>query len=74
MNEAVKVADLCFHAAGTNAISTANRLERILRDTHTAALHAAGQSVHRRVAGRVLLGLDPGDLDPTRDGPNSPQA
>ena len=58
MGEAVRVADRCFHAAGTNAISTGNRLERYLRDTHTAVQHAAGQSIHKRGAGRVLLGLD----------------
>jgi alkylation response protein AidB-like acyl-CoA dehydrogenase len=71
LNEAVRVADLCFHAAGTNAASAANRLERFLRDAHTAVLHAAGQPVHRQVAGRVLLGLDPGALDPTRVGPTT---
>ena len=71
LNEAVRVAELCFHAAGTNAISAANRLERFLRDAHTAVLHAAGQSVHHQVAGRVLLGLEPGALDPTRIGPTT---
>jgi alkylation response protein AidB-like acyl-CoA dehydrogenase len=57
MGEAVRVADLCFHAAGTNAISTGNRLERFLRDAHTAVQHAAGQQVHKRAAGRTLLDL-----------------
>ena len=51
LNEAVRVADRCFHAAGTNAASAANRLERFLRDAHTAVLHAAGQPIHREVAG-----------------------
>lgn len=74
LQEAVVVADLCFHAAGTNAISTAHRLERILRDAHTAVQHAAGQAIHQRVAGRVLLGLEPGALDPDRDGPTTPRA
>jgi len=55
MSEAVRVADLCFHAAGTNAISTGNRLERYLRDTHTAVQHAAGQAIHKRAVGRTLL-------------------
>lgn len=74
MNEAVRVADLCFHAAGTNAISTGNRLERFLRDTHTAVQHAAGQPIHRQVAGRTLLGADPGPQTPGRDGPSTPRA
>ncbi|MGI9612041.1 MAG: acyl-CoA dehydrogenase family protein [Acidimicrobiales bacterium] len=57
MGEAVRVADLCFHAAGTNAISTGNRLERFLRDAHTAVQHAAGQQIHKRAAGRTFLDL-----------------
>lgn len=73
MHEAVRVADICFHAAGTNAISTANRLERFFRDAHTAVQHAAGQQIHRRVAGRTLLGIDAEGVDPTRDGPNTPR-
>lgn len=73
MNEAVRVADIAFHAAGTNAISTANRLERFLRDAHTAVQHSAGQPVHRRAAGRVALGLSAGPVDPTRDGPTTPR-
>jgi alkylation response protein AidB-like acyl-CoA dehydrogenase len=56
MNEAVRVADLCFHAAGTNAISTGNRLERFWRDAHTAVQHAAGQAVQFQAAGATLLG------------------
>ena len=73
MNEAVRVADLCFHAAGTNAISTANRLERFLRDAHTAVQHAAGQAVHKRVAGRTLLGIDAEPVDTVRAGPGTPR-
>lgn len=60
LNEAVRVADLCFHAAGTTALSHRHRLERYLRDAHTAVQHAAGQAVHLQGAGRVLLGLEPG--------------
>lgn len=74
LNEAVRVADICFHAAGTNAISSANRLERSLRDAHTAVQHAAGQSIHQRVAGRVLLGVPPGPNDQLRPGPSTPRS
>ncbi|MGF1597193.1 MAG: acyl-CoA dehydrogenase family protein [Acidimicrobiales bacterium] len=65
MHEAVRVADRCFHAAGTNAISGANGLERVWRDTHTAVEHAAGRPIHRRAAGRARLGLDPGGTTAT---------
>jgi indole-3-acetate monooxygenase len=70
---AVQVADLVFHAAGTNAISSANRLERFLRDAHTAVQHSAGQPVHLRAGGRVVLGLDAGAVDPAREGPVTPR-
>jgi alkylation response protein AidB-like acyl-CoA dehydrogenase len=73
LNVAVQVADLVFHAAGTNAISTANRLERFLRDAHTAVQHSAGQPVHLRAGGRVLFGLGPGPVDPQREGPVTPR-
>ncbi len=73
MNEAVRVADLCFHAGGTNAISSENRLERSLRDTHTAVQHAAGNAIHKRVAGRTLLGLEPPPGPSNREGPNTPR-
>lgn len=73
LNEAVRAVDITFHAAGTNAISTANRLERFLRDAHTAVQHSAGQNVHQRAAGRVILGLDAGPVDPAREGPNTPR-
>ncbi len=73
LNEAVRVADLVFHSAGTAAISTANRLERILRDAHTAVQHAAGQPIHYRAGGRVALGLEPGQVDLTRASPTTPR-
>jgi alkylation response protein AidB-like acyl-CoA dehydrogenase len=73
LNEAVRVADLVFHAGGTNAISTQNRLERYLRDAHTAVQHSAGQRTHLRMAGRVLLGLDAGPIDLTKAGPATPR-
>lgn len=73
LNVAVQVADLAFHAAGTNAISTANRLERFLRDAHTAVQHSAGQPVHVRAGGRSVFGLDAGPVDPLREGPATPR-
>ena len=72
MNTAVKVADLCFHCAGTSAISTEHRLQRFLRDTHTAVQHAAGQAVHRRMGGRSVLGLESPGMN-VRTGPSAPR-
>src|SRR3954451_22674408 len=72
MNEAVRVVDLCFHAAGTNAISTGNRLERFLRDAHTAVQHAAGQPVQFQAGGAALLGAPPAPIDFSGGGPRRP--
>ncbi|MDG2112098.1 MAG: acyl-CoA dehydrogenase family protein [Actinomycetota bacterium] len=72
MHAAVKVADLCFHCAGTSAISTQNKLERYLRDTHTAVQHAAGQTIHARMGGKVVLGLENEVLN-LREGPATPR-
>jgi len=61
MHEAVRAVDKVFHAAGTNAIYTRLPLERAFRDVHVAVQHAAGLPVYFESAGKVLLGLRPGD-------------
>ena len=72
LNVAVKVADLCFHCAGTSAISTEHKLQRFLRDSHTAVQHAAGQAIHRRVGGRAVMGLSAPTMN-LREGPTTPR-
>lgn len=57
-SEAVRVVDRLFHAAGTNAVYRAHRLERCFRDAHVAKQHAAGQPSHIETAGRALLGIE----------------
>lgn len=69
LQTAVKVADLCFHCAGTSAISTQHKLQRYLRDAHTAVQHAAGQSVHTRMGGKAVLGVESAPLN-LREGPS----
>jgi indole-3-acetate monooxygenase len=61
MHEAVRAVDKVFHAAGTNAIYTRLPLERAFRDVHVAMQHAAGLPGYFESAGKVLLGLRPGD-------------
>lgn len=61
IRECVRAVDLAFEAAGTNAIFTANPLERPFRDIHVAAQHAAAFPAHFEAAGKVLLGLRPTD-------------
>lgn len=56
-HEAVRVVDLLFHAAGTNAVYKQRRLERYFRDAHVAVQHAAGQRAHVETAGKALLGV-----------------
>lgn len=50
-----------FDVAGSSAISRAAPLERQLRDVLVACQHLAVQEKTYRPAGRMLLGLDPGD-------------
>ena len=61
MHEAVRAVDKVFHAAGTNAIYTRLPLERAFRDVHVAVQHAAALPGYFESAGKVLLGLRPGD-------------
>jgi len=39
IHDSVRAVDVAFHAAGTNAIYTANPLERHFRDIHVAVQH-----------------------------------
>lgn len=57
IRECGRAIDLVFHAAGTNAVSTGLRLERFLRDSHSALQHVSGSRNQIEVGGRVLLGL-----------------
>jgi indole-3-acetate monooxygenase len=61
MHESVRAVDKVFHAAGTNAIYTRLPLERAFRDIHVAVQHASGLPGYFESAGKVLLGLRPGD-------------
>ena len=61
MHESVRAVDKVFHAAGTNAIYTRLPLERAFRDVHVAVQHAAALPVYFESAGKVLLGVKPGD-------------
>jgi len=61
MHETVRVVDLVFRAAGTNAIYTRNPLERHFRDIHVAIQHNAGFPIHYESAGKVLMGLRPSE-------------
>lgn len=61
MHESVRAVDKVFHAAGTNAIYTRHPLERAFRDVHVALQHGAALPGYFESAGKVLLGLRPGD-------------
>ena len=61
INQSVEAVDLLFRAAGTNAIYTANPLERRFRDIHVAAQHYAAFPIHYESAGKVLMGLRPSE-------------
>lgn len=60
MASAVQAVDLMYTTAGATAIYAKSRLDRCLRDAHTAAAHVWVAPDTYEVAGRLLLGLDPG--------------
>ena len=57
----VAAVDIVHRAAGGSAIYGRSPLERLFRDMHTLAAHRRAQLLQLEVAGRVMLGLDPGD-------------
>jgi indole-3-acetate monooxygenase len=52
--------DLMFNAAGGTALFESCPLERCFRDVHGTTQHIGTQQANFELAGRVLLGLDPG--------------
>jgi alkylation response protein AidB-like acyl-CoA dehydrogenase len=52
--------DLVFEAGGATSVYTSSSLERCFRDVHVAMQHIAVSSTSLELAGRVILGLDPG--------------
>lgn len=59
INESVRAVDVAFHAAGTNAIYTANPLERHFRDVHVAVHHVQAHKTMYEQAGKALFGIRP---------------
>ena len=58
IQEAVKVADDAYHAAGATAIFNSNAFERRFRDIHTVAQQVQGRRSHFETVGRYLLGFE----------------
>ena len=57
-----RAADLLHDAAGMHAIAVPSPLERAWRDVHVASQHVMLNVGRIEVAGRALLGLDPGPV------------
>lgn len=60
MANAVQAVDVMYSLGGASAIYATSRLDRCLRDVHTAAAHVWVAPDTYELAGRLLLGLDPG--------------
>ena len=60
MASALRAIDLLYRPAGATAIYAESRLDRCLRDAHTAAAHVWVAPDTYELAGRLLLGVDPG--------------
>ncbi|HEY5170457.1 MAG TPA: hypothetical protein VIK54_01900, partial [Acidimicrobiia bacterium] len=57
---AAQAIDLLHDAAGMNAVARDTVLDRCWRDVHTMTQHIILSPARFEIAGRVLLGLDPG--------------
>ncbi len=60
MAHCVRAVDLMYSAGGATAIYAASPLDRCLRDAHTAHAHVWVAPDNYEIAGRLLLGVDPG--------------
>jgi alkylation response protein AidB-like acyl-CoA dehydrogenase len=60
MDNALEAVDLVYRVGGATSIYAEGRLDRCLRDVHTAAAHVWVAPDTYELAGRLLLGLDPG--------------
>jgi alkylation response protein AidB-like acyl-CoA dehydrogenase len=54
--------DLMHLAGGGSAVYATCPLERALRDIHTVTQHRRSAPIQFEIAGRMMLGLEPGDL------------
>ena len=54
--------DIVHNLAGGSAIQESGKIERCFRDIHAATQHIGLAPSNYELAGRVLLGLDPGTL------------
>ena len=58
IRQSVKVVDMLFYAAGTNAIHQSIGLERFFRDLHVSGQHISGLHSNYEFGGQMLLGAD----------------
>ncbi len=49
-----------YKAAGGTAVYSRSPLDRQMRDVHAATQHLSVSAIHYELAGRMLLGLEPG--------------
>ena len=56
----VQAVDMLFNAAGGTALFESNPIGRCFRDVHATTQHIGTNASNYELAGRVLLGLDPG--------------
>jgi alkylation response protein AidB-like acyl-CoA dehydrogenase len=62
IQEALRVGDFAFEAAGASAIFASNAFERRFRDLRTIAQQVQGRKSHYQTVGKFLLGLEPDTL------------
>lgn len=61
VDASTRAVDMMYKVAGGSAVYKPNQLDRNLRDVHTAGTHIRFSDLTYISAGRMLLGLDPGE-------------
>jgi hypothetical protein len=59
MDQARRVVDFAYHAAGTTAIFNGSPFERRFRDIHTATAQGQAHLSNFEAAGQALFGVEP---------------
>ncbi len=59
MDQARRVVDFAYHAAGTNAIFSGSAFERRFRDMHTVTAQGQAHLSNFEAAGQALFGVEP---------------
>jgi alkylation response protein AidB-like acyl-CoA dehydrogenase len=61
-DSALAVVEMMYKAGGGTSVYTRSPLDRQMRDVHAATQHVGVSQIYYELAGRILLGMEPGTL------------